>query len=151
MSQNVSLEHTNVDVNGHRVQGWANAADALLFPQITMGVAEVGADGLMLVSSTGEKGGEVVYKFMANSESTAVFARWAEEVSKGAVIEFRMVVSNTQTGVSGRYERGAMLVRPGGQTLGNAIAPPREFTIRYQQITVNYDGAKTSRPPVLTV
>lgn len=150
MSQNVSLEHTVAEMNGHTIQGWANMADCLLMPQITMAVAEVGADGLMLVSSTGEKGGPVEFKLMANSESVATFGRWAEEISKGAVIEFNMTISNSQTGASGRYERGAMLVRPGGQTLGNALAPPREFTVRFQQITINYDGMKTARPPRLT-
>ena len=54
--QNVSLEHTDVNLNGHLASGWAAVNDAFQVPDQTLANVEVGPDGTMLASSTGMKG-----------------------------------------------------------------------------------------------
>lgn len=146
--QNVSLEHTTVVTNGHRVTGWAAAADAFQVPDLTLAVVEVSPDGTMLVSSTGVKGGPVMLKLLANSPSTAFLMRQLAQIQRGAVISWELSASNSQTGWSVTAERGAMTKAPLGQSLGNAAAPAREFELTFELIIPNYDGAQTADPPV---
>ena len=123
--QNVSLEHTIVDINGHTCSGWADAADALQFPDQTLANTAVSPDGTMLASTTG------MFKQLAQTQ-------------KGAVISWEMNVTNRETGWSVRCERGVMTSSPLGQTLGNAVAPAREFELTFEVIAPNYDGARTA-------
>ena len=148
MSQNVSIEHTIVDVNGHRVSGWAGAADALQLPDQTLANVEVGPDGTMVASSTGMKGGVVTFKLLANSPTTAFFMQQLAQIQRGAVIEWMMTITNPQTGWSVTAERGVMTVSPLGQSLGNAVPPAREFQLHFETIIPNYDGAQTAPVPV---
>ena len=150
MTQNVSLQHTVVTINGHRCEGWAAAADALLLPDIQLANSERGPDGLKLVSSTGMRGGLVTFKFLANSVSRSQFGKWLAEIQKGAVIVFEGSISNSQTGESTRLTRGHMEVGPSGTTLGNAVPPAREFQIDFEEIISNYDGFKTQSAPVIS-
>ena len=149
MAQNVSLQHTTVTINGHRCEGWANVADALLLPDIQLANSETGPDGLKVVSSTGIRGGPVVFKFAANSESRGQFSKWLVEIQRGAAIEFEGSIANSQTGETTRLVRGHMQMGPAGTTLGNAIPPPREFTIVFEQVLGNFDGFKAQPAPVL--
>ena len=150
MTQNVSILHTVCTINGHRCEGWANAADALSLPDIQLANSERGPDGLKLVSSTGMRGGIVTFKFLANSRSRAQFGKWLAEIQRGAVIVFEGSISNSQTGESTRLTRGNMEVGPAGTTLGNAIPAAREFQIDFEEIISNYDGFKTQSAPVLS-
>ena len=147
--QNVSIEHTEAIFNGHRVQGWAPVADALMLPDITLAEESVGPDGLMVVSSTGEKGGPVVFKLQANSPSTAFFLQQMAVILRGAAVEWSGTITNSMTGASTRCERGFLKVSPAGQTLGNGTPPPREFTLRFESTIPNYDGAQMQSPPVI--
>ena len=146
--QNVSLQHTVVTVNGHRCEGWAAAADALLLPDIQVANHEIGPDGLKVVSSTGMRGGPVVFKFLANSRSRAQFGRWYAQIQKGARMTFEGSISNAQTGESTRMERGHIETGPAGTTLGNAVPAAREFTIVFESIITPFDGFQAQSAPV---
>lgn len=149
MSYNVSLEHTVVRINGHECEGWAAVADALQFPDNQLANYIIGPDGTKSVSSTAFRGGEVVFKFLANSPSTQFFFQQLSRILRGTVVEFSGTVTNTQTGASVRLERGHMQMSPMGQTLGNDTAPAREYTIHFESILPNYDGVKTTRRPAM--
>ena len=147
--QNVSLLHTVVTVNGHRCEGWAAVADALLFPDPQIANHEFGADGLKVVSSTGMRGGPVVFKFLANSRSRGQFGRWYAQLQQGARMTFEGSTSNSQTGEATRLERGHMETGPAGTTLGNAAPAAREFTIVFESIITNLDGFRAQAAPVV--
>ena len=147
--QIISIEHTAVVINGHTVQGWAAQADALMMPDIELAVVERGADGGMIASRTGVKGGPVRLKLLANSPSTAFFMSQAQIIAGGGVVVFEGSIANAEVGYSHRLERGVMTTYPAGQTLGNAVAPPREFVIDFERIIVNYDGATMNPIPAL--
>ena len=149
--QNVSLQHTVVTVNGHRCEGWANVADALQLPDIQLANHEIGPDGLKVVSSTGMRGGPVIFKFLANSRSRAKFGTWYGQIQEGARINFEGSISNSQTGERTRMERGHIETGPAGTTLGNAVPAAREFTIVFETVITNFDGFRAQSAPVAAV
>ena len=148
MSQNVSILHTTVTVNGHVCEGWAAVADALTFPDITLSNSEVGPDGLRVASSTGMRGGVVGFKFQSNSRSRAQFSRWSSQVQKGATIIFEGSWSNAQTGENGRLDRGTMETMRPGTTLGNAAVGSQDFMINFESVVGNYDSLRSTPIPV---
>ena len=145
----VSILHTTCTINGHRCEGWAAGADSLLLPDIQVANHEIGPDGLKVVSSTGMRGGPVVFKFLANSASRGQFGTWYSQIQKGARIDFEGSISNSETGETTRFERGHMEVGPAGTTLGNATPPAREFTIVFETVVSNFDSFKSDAAPVV--
>ena len=144
----VSLHDTVVRLNGHTVGGWAKQADALMFPDIDIAQYEIGPDGLMVVSATGIRGGEVTLKLQSNSPSRAFMQQQFEQQKNGAEIEWTGTVSNARTGETTRLERGAMIKGPAAQTLGDGVAPAREFVIVFESILNNADSLRSDTPPV---
>ena len=146
--ENVSILDTVVKINGHTVRGWAPAADALSFPNIKFKTSEVGPDGLKVSSSTGMRGGDVIFKLQANSPSVKWFMQQIGELLGGATKVFKGTARNSKTGVTTSFERGELDDGPLGQTLGNAAPKQLEFTITFESIVSSYDGARTLEPPV---
>ena len=144
---NISLEHTNFILNGHRCRGWGNVADALQFPDIEMAQTERGADGQMVASSTGVRGGEVMLKLMPNSPTFVYLMQKKAEIDRGAAIQFNATSRNAQTGITTRLERGVLKRAPAAQTVGNATPPMREFTIDFETIITDTTGARILEPP----
>ena len=147
---NISLLTNVVTVNGHRCEGFAKVADALSLPEIQVANHEVGPDGLKVVSSTGMRGGPVVYKFQANSRSRGQFGTWFSQILKGARMTFEGSISDSQTGETTRLERGHMETGPAGTTLGDGIPAAREFTIVYETVLPNYDAFVSDASPVVS-
>ena len=146
--QNVSLEHTTVLINGHRCRGWANTGDALQFPDIEMAQTERGADGQMVASSTGNRGGEIMLKFMSNSPSFLFFMQKKVEIDRGASIEFNGTVRNAQTGMTSRLERGVLKRAPAGQNVGNAPGPDGVNSLSTLSRSLrDPTGARVQEPP----
>ena len=148
MSQNISIAHAVVTINGHRCEGWANQPDALMFPDVELAASERGPDGLKIVSSTGIRGGIVTFKFMANSRSRAFLGDMVARIQRGASIIFEGSVANPQTGENTRLTRGHMQVAPLGTTMGNGIPSAREFQIDFEEIVTNFDGFRAQAAPV---
>ena len=148
MSLDISIEHATVLINGHRVQGWAAEADALLLPEIDLANTTRGPDGLLLASSTGNRGGEVSFKLLANSESAAFFGRQVAEIRRGARIIFEGSYED-QTGYSITFERGVFMRAPFGRTLGNTTPATRVFVFDFESIVESWDGVQTARPPAV--
>lgn len=146
MSTFVSIEDTDVVINGHTVEGWSDDADALTLPDVELASVTRGADGRMVASSTGNKGGEVTIKLLPNSPSTQFFSQRAAEIVGGAVIIFHGLIRNSRLGFSTRLSRGVLMTAPLGQTLGKGEAAAREFTFEFEEILPNYDGARPSLP-----
>lgn len=144
---NFSLEHSVFTINGHRVEGWASASDALMLPAIEAAVTEVGADGKMVAASTGNRGGEVTVKLLPVSRSAAFLMQQAAQIQRGRPIEFNAELENRQNGVTTLFRRGVMTSYPAGQTLGNEVPPALEFTVTFEQIISNYDAARFDGPP----
>ena len=147
MSLHFSAEHTTLILNDHRVVGFSADADAISFPDLELAQVERGADGLMVVSSTGNKGGQFIIKLMPNSPSTQFFMQQITQIQRGAAIEFGGTINNEVVRVSGRLDRGAIITGPAGQTIGKGSAAAREFIFEFETLLSNYDGANFVAPP----
>lgn len=141
MSTIVSITDTTCILNGHLIRGWSDDADALMLPDIEVANIIRGADGLMVASSTGDRGGEVTIKLLANSPSAAFLFGQAGLILRGARIIFNGSIRNARMGMSTRLDRGVMKTLPGGQTMGKGEAAAREFVFEFQEVLPNYDGA----------
>lgn len=150
MSTTVSIQDTTVVVNGHVVEGWSEDADALMLPDIDLATVTRGADGRMVASSTGNRGGEVRFKLQANSPSTQFFSQQVATIIRGGAVVFNGTIRNSRMGISIRLERGVLSTAPAGQTLGKGSAAAREFAFEFETVLPNYDGARFTGPPELT-
>lgn len=142
---NISLEHTTVTINGHRVQGWSSGGIQL--PQIQGASTDVGPDGKMVAASTGVKGGRVTISLMANSASAKYFMQQAAQLQRGARIEFEGSLQDTHNNFSTRFERGVMVDWPSGQSLSQQTPQSRDFSFDFETVISNYDSANFTGPP----
>lgn len=151
MTTAVSIIGTTVIINGHTVSGWSSDSDALMMPSdVELAQVERGADGKMIASRTGNLGGTVQFKLLANSPSTQFFAQQASHIQRGGMVEFNGSVRYS-SGMVTRMERGVMTKAPLGQTLGSGPAPARVFEFEFEQVLSNYDGARFDSPPAVAV
>ena len=149
MGFNVSLEHTTVRINGHTCEGWADDDEALSFPEIDLVNESTGPDGLLVVSSTGQRGGPMMLKFQANSASTKFFGTLLARSQRGVPVNFSGTITNSETGVTTRLEGGVFKKAPLGQSLGSGTPKQQEFTIIFSVILTNYDAMNAQPAPVL--
>ena len=149
MSMNFSLEHLIVEVNGHRVRGWAKQNDAFSPPELTLTETERSPEGQMVASSTGEKGGECGFKLLVNSPSTKWFGRQLAEIQRGVIKSFSLTARHPPSGYSARAERGVLKGGPTGPKLGSGVPAAREFMIDFEVFIGNWDAVNTQEPPSL--
>ena len=142
-----SLEHVRHEVNGHRCEGWADDEAALDYPDIDAASVMRGADGKLLAISSANRGGPVVYKFLANSRSVKFFMQQAAVVQRGGRVVFNATEVDEQTGLSAQLRNGVLTSYPSMQDRGKGSASNREFTIEYEEIIQNYDGAEFTGVP----
>ena len=145
----ISLEGTTFILNGHVVEGWSEATDALSLPDIELAQVQRGADGKMVASSTGNKGGEVQIKLLANSPSCQFLMQQMAQIMRGARVVWEGSIHNAQAGFSVTLGRGVLMTAPAGQTMGKGDVPERVFVFEFETVLPNYDAAIFSGPPQL--
>ena len=136
-----ALENTIVVCNGHRIQGWSDDADAFSTPDIDLAAVKRGADGKMIGVSTGEKGGPVVIKLLANSPSTKFFQTAATAQLNGICITWEMIARYPLAGVNVVYMNGILVHAPLGMTIGKGDIKNMEFTFEFERILADASGA----------
>ena len=144
----VSLAHTTVILNGHTVRGWGDDAESLVLPDIEVGDPVVGADGKLMIQSTGETGGSVMLKLMPDAPSTQYFMQQMAAILGGAQVVWNGSI-DYHNGSRVRLQNGGLIKGPAGQTLGKSSAAMREWEFRFEIVLPNYDAANfTESPPV---
>ena len=142
------LEQTNVQLNGHVVTGWSDDGDALTLPTIDIANVKRGADGLMTASSTGDKGGPVVFKLLPNSATTAFLMNLVATLQSGGKVIFDGIIDDRCNGVVIRLDRGVLTSTPLGNSQGKGDTANMEFTIEFERVTPDYSGANFLNRPV---
>ena len=148
---NISLAHSAVIFNGHRVRGWSEDGDVITIPDVTFAEVVRGADGQLMAQSTADQGGEVVLKLLPISPSCQYFMQQVARILRGAQIIWNGSIDYSQLGFRAQFSRGVMTMGPVGQTLGKSSAAAREFTFEFESIIPNYDGANFEGPPAVQV
>lgn len=136
-----SLEQSNLNLNGHDVTGWSDDTDALSFPNIDLASIKRGADGGMIATSTGDKGGPVILKLRANSPSAKFFQNAVTAQINGAAVLWNGLYRDPVNGVTVALVNGTLVNAPLGPTMGKGDVANREFTIEFQLVVADYSGA----------
>jgi len=136
-----SLEQTVVILNGHAVTGWSEDADALSLPDIDISAVKRGADGKMVAASTGDKGGPVIVKLLANSPSVKFFQNIATSQLAGASVVWNGIIRDAINGINVALVNGILTHAPLGPTIGKGDVANREYTIEFESIIADYSGA----------
>jgi len=136
-----SLEQSTLNLNGHNVTGWSDDTDALSFPSIDIATSKRGADGKKVSSSTGEKGGPVTIKLLANSKSTKFLMNAVTAQLNGAAVSWNGIFRDPVNGVSVAMTNGTLQNVPLGQTMGKGDVANKEFTIDFELVVPDYSGA----------
>ena len=136
-----SLEQTSVIINGHAITGWSDDTDALTMPDIDIATIKRGADGKMIASSTGEKGGPVTFKLLANSPSVKFFQNLVSAQLRGAGVKYNGLIRDPINGINTVLSGGILSHAQLGQTMGKGDVANKEITIEFETITADYSGA----------
>ena len=140
---NFSIEQATFLLNGHVFSGWSDDADALNIPDIELLTEKRGADGLMVVSSTGEKGGPVVIKLLANSKSVKFLQNFVTAQLVGASIKWTGYYRDPVNNISIAFIDGYLKTAPLGPKQGKGDISNFEYTFVFTRIIPNYTGATT--------
>jgi hypothetical protein len=136
-----SLEQVAVVLNGHTVTGWSDDTDGLSLPDVDLATVVRGADGKMVAIGTGNKGGPVVFKLLANSPSTKFLMNAVAAQLNGVPVKWFCVAKDSISQVVVTMTKGTLSNAPLGQTLGKGAAGNRNFTIEFETITPVYLAA----------
>ena len=136
-----ALEQTSVIINGHTFTGWSDDADALSLPDIELANVVRGADGGMVAVSTGNKGGPVVLKFLANSPSAKFMLNAAAAQLAGAGVKWNGIIRDSINQIVITLTNGTLVLTPSGPNLGKGEVKNPEFTIEFQKIIPVYLAA----------
>lgn len=136
-----SLEQSSLVLNGHTVTGWSDDADALSMPNVDLANVVRGADGGMVSTSTGDKGGPVIIKLRPNSPSTAFFMNAVTAQQNGAAVKWNGLYRDPLNQVVVALAGGVLTNAPLGQTMGKGETGNREFTFEFERITPDYQAA----------
>ena len=139
MSNWLSLDTTQVIIDGHRCEGWSDEANGLEFSNPELAMAKRGPEGKRIMNSTGNKGGDVTLRFMPNSRSTKFFMQKLASQLNGDRSSFNGEV-NYGNGATIQMYNGVLRQAPFGQSLGTEAAS-MEFIIDFELIVPNYNAA----------
>jgi hypothetical protein len=129
-----SLEGSKVIINGITVEGWADDEEVLILPEAyERYIVNKGADGLQVAGSTGEKGGEVTFKLLANSPTVQIFQGFVLAEKNGASIEWNGIVNYSDGSVVAMV-KGVMKKAPLGYTLGKGAPKNMEYVFEFQNL-----------------
>lgn len=133
-----SIEQVSVNLNGHTVTGWSDDADALSLPSVDLANVVRGADGKKIAVSTGEKGGPVIIKLLANSPSVKFFMNAVLAQKNGAAVTWTGIIRDSLNGTNILLTGGTLSHAPLGQTLGKGEASNMEFTFEFETVDADY-------------
>ena len=136
-----SLEQCTLNLNGVDITGWSDDTDALSFPNVDIATSKRGADGKKVTSSTGEKGGPVVIKLLANGKSTKFLMNAVTAQLNGSAVSWNGFFRDPVNGVTVAMTNGTLQNVPLGQTMGKGDVANKEFTIDFELVVPDYSGA----------
>ncbi len=131
-----------------KVDGWSEAGDCLSFPEIEYSKVKRGADGKMVASRTGDYGGPVTIKVLANSPFVKAMDEFLQafNVNNNAVpVELRLnntITKDTVTCLNGTLAKG-----PSGISYGKGEVGEMSYTFEFETINQNTTvGNRTGAP-----
>ena len=134
MARNISLVNSTIEINKTVIGGWSDDSDALSIPDIPLANIKRGADGVMSATLTGNKGGAVTYKLLAETSSSQFLVSLAEQIKQGANINFQGTVTSNTTGWQLIKKNGVLTQYRPYPTTGAGEKASMEFIIEYEEL-----------------
>ncbi len=129
-----SLEGSKVILNGITFEGWSQDEDALTLPDaFEQYVTQKGADGLMVSGTTGEKGGVVIFKLLANSPTVQILQGFVLAEKNGAFIEWNGIIKYNDNSIV-TLAKGVRKKSPLGYTPGKGAPKVMTYAFEFQVI-----------------
>lgn len=140
---NVRLDTTKIPTatTGERITGWSPDSDALMLPEeIEFFNIAVGGDGQKIGTRTGEGGGEVSFKLMANSTSIPFLMHYVEHLLQPnpRYEVFYGLIHDELNDFTITLSSGLLVKGPAGHTLGVGETSPLTFTFNFERIIPDY-------------
>ena len=135
-----SITDWALTLNGHTVNGLSDDRGAIQFPEIDRLLTQYSAEGRMLQTLSGMKGGIVIITLQADSPSIKVLGGWVTAMVNDIVVPITGSARNTRWGISAALTGGQMKAGPGFLNWGSGIPPNPVFRIAFEKILPNYSG-----------
>jgi hypothetical protein len=134
MSMMRALDLSSVTLNGHTFSGWSGDEDALTLPDSSeLAMFVKGADGKIIAGRTGERGGEVSIKLLANSPSVQFMQTAVLALKNGASIQWEGLIKYNDNSLA-TLIKGILIKAPLGLTLGKGVAKTMTYVFEFELI-----------------
>ena len=147
MAYFLSAASVTLTLNGHKVTGFADSADAITMPTIEQVMTKTGADGRIQAHSTGTKGGDVTITLQPTSPSHLFFQKQAVLQQGGAGTVWRGTLRDAQSGLTVRLENGYLRNYTPAGAVGKGDAKDQAYMFTFERIIPNVDGARFPTSP----
>lgn len=135
MSREMNINQGKCIVNGFLVSGWSDDSDCLMFPDaVEMAVVKKGADGKKISTRTGERGGSVTIKVLANSPFAAFMSRNIKNIDANQDVNFDLSWANPSVGEYIRCTGGTLITAPKGSVYGKGEVANKIYVIDFESI-----------------
>ena len=123
-----------VSVNGQNLVGISAAADAITFPSTEVGMVSYSADGLMISSSTGKRGGPVPVKVTPGTPADRFLGGLLSKIKSGMLITMTITARHKVTGETVSCEKGIMMHGTSATAIGGGIPADNQYNFEFESV-----------------
>ena len=135
------LSQCTCRINGVELGGWGDGGDSVQFPEIEGLTARTGADSKKEFIATGERGGELVFRFLPTSPSVIQLDSWAAQAQSGDHQRYDGTFIDSD-GTSSTMRNGGLTKWPSGNSQGKGSAELMMYTFNFEQIVRDSESAQ---------
>lgn len=133
---NMDITQGAATLNGHLISGWSDSSDCLGFPDgIELAAFKKGADGKMISTGTGDKGGPVTIKVLPNSPTAAFMAKLIKQQENKIPVQYSLTWVNPVVGEFVTCAGGALITAPKGTVYGKGEVGEKVYVFEFEEIT----------------
>lgn len=137
MPNYLTNRHSQLIMNGERVQGLSDDNPPIELPSISLVEAVFGNDGTMYARGTAIRGGEVTVHLLPTSTTAKDWLRRHAEIQNGARIIWNGIYTDPELGYDTELRGGYLMTAPTGSVPGANL----DFVFVFEEVIPNYDNA----------
>lgn len=143
----LSVKHTTVVFMGRTLEGgFSDDTDCIMWEARTLTNVKTGADGGEIHMRTGDQGGTLSLKLLANSPDDDFIANLRSAYVEGGVVELDVEIVHQLAGHREFGEQGSFLEDPPGKTLGKGDVANRVYKMRYKRVRDDRSASRLGTP-----
>lgn len=127
-------------VNGVEITGWAEGDDVITADRLGDSASHtIGADGIMSVSLSADRSGELIFRLMQTSSSNAYLSGLINAQENGAFVPVFVQLKDTSNNDIASGTQG-YIPKPANMTRGSSVQP-QEWRIVVERLDLIHVGA----------